>query len=532
MQSIQNINNFSNVDLLGHNEGTTILHENVGETLSPKETSKINEHRLRWHFLTLGVPLLLETLSVFCKGIIHRHKSGLPLRVRFKTDHLTLEKMGKIALFQRFTKPFAGPLHKQEEEKATLLIQQTINACNNAKDQGDFQEVEACQQKLQALGKLLEKNRNSKMSRNDFDEDDWRITDQIDYELADEHGAFLTEMFNSDWFKNAHFQYQMKRDFGVDYDEAVLAELLSFSLAYVEGLDQKTLRLPVYDADLQKYRTVAYVIKASRMGDDLPCYLLESNDPHAHPWFVIRGTQSYTKVSKHGREHRIGSFESMMADTLDHKCISRNILNKALIHRPIIVENGKYVQKESLEDLFGRCRKANKKVNLCGHSLGGTLVNTLAVEFYDQIKTAYAFSAAGVSKYYAGRWEALNSATPAENKLINFDHEGDIVPAGGRCLIGNHVAIEPLNPPQVESIYQRHNHRHLCKDFQIQKVDAKKENGKFERAFCERIRIIIGACLRFLFSLFNGKYLPDWWCNRKIYRERANLHRLLRPHFV
>ncbi len=517
----------------------TIWHETPNHdcTSSAKTAELANRHQVAWHFLTLGIPLLFQTLSVFWGGIIHREKIGLPMRVRFKHEHLTLEKVSRLHQFQKFNEVSTKPLKASEQDKALHLVNLTINACQKANLDGDAQGILACKKKLEALANLLEKNHNPKMTRADFDEEDWRMLDLIDYELINEFCGSLADLFNAEWFKNSITHQHMLRDFGFDYYEAVIAEILSLSLAYIEGMDGKPISLPLFDPSTKAFRSVEYIVKATRLGDDMPCYILESQDPKACNWFAVRGTQRFTKVTSDGREHRLGSFESMLADALDHKCLARNVINKALVRRPIVKENGHYVQKESLEDIFRRWRQEGKMANLCGHSLGGTIVNTLTVEFYDQIATAYAFSAAGVSKETSDKWDELNKDQPdtpisGPAKLINIDHEGDIVPSSGRCLIGRHVAIEALAPLGSNGFYSCHVRKHLCRDFQIQKVDVNKENNKLERAFCERVRIIVGNILNFFLTLFSGAYLPDWWRNRKVYREHAALHRRLRPYLV
>lgn len=490
-----------------------------------------NRQRTTWHFLTLGIPLMIEALSVFWSGLIHRETVDLPLRVRFKFDRLPQDKIGQLIRFHQFNQISCRPLNKAAENKALALMTQLINRLEKAKNESNLQEQQECRGRLNSLRSVLEKQFTAKMSRSDFNEEDWAIADQIDYELAYDYFAELTDLFNTDWMSSSNLRRELKADLGIDYQESVMAENLALSLSYIEGLDGKTISLPVYDKTLGKFLSVAYTIKLTTIGDSLPCYILESTDPQINPWMIVRGTQPYIGVSVNNKEYRMGGLESLLADSIDPECISRNVINKALTCRPIVNQNGTFIQKESLSDIFRKWKQEGKQVKLSGHSLGGTLVNALTVEFYDQIKKSYAFSGAGVSIETAQRWEMLNQKHPAlalDKKLINFDYEGDIIPAGGRRLIGTHLAIEPLVQLGPSGIYDCHVRSHLNHDFQIQKIDVKKETSKLVRVFCERLRIVTGKCFLLLLWFFSNKYMPDWWKNRNVYRERAAFERDIR----
>ena len=170
--------------------------------------------------------------------------------------------------------------------------------------------------------------------------------------------------------------------------------------------------------------------------------------------------------------------------------------------------------------------KKKKSVILAGHSLGGTFVNNIAIEFPDSFKTAYAFSAAGVSKLANRRYQLLLPEQRAN--IINFDFEGDPIPSGGCCMIGRHFAIKAVSTIEpAHGFYETHVRSHLNRDFYMQEVDISKENSKFSRILCEGVRACIGRCLHFLLYACGKQYLPDWWNNRKIYKQRADLQRSL-----
>lgn len=500
-----------------------------------------NRERSAWHYLTLGIPLLIETLSLFYTGIINREKIGPAFKVRFKHKDkngqpLPFEQIKHLFLFQNYNNHTSAALNLGEMSKAQQFLNRTLNVAQDALKKGDQFAYQQQLDKMRPYQNLLEKNRNPNLSRTDFKEEDWKTLDTIDFELAGEYFSALCELFNTQAKSSADENVHMFLDlnemmhnvFSLDYCEAVIAENLSLGLAYIEGLEGKKLKLPVVDHQTKLFRLVEYTIKQTRVGDALPCYLLESEDPDAHPWFVVRGTSSYTGVSSSGKEYRTGAMESILADSLDHECISRNIINKALVTSPIIKEGEALVQKESLSGIFDRWQGAGKKAILCGHSLGGTIVNALTVEFYDQVKITYAFSSAGVSKETSDRWRQLTQQDSAETyktKLMNFDYEGDFIPSGGRMLIGNHFAIKADKHWSGRGLYDTHVFSHLNHDFRIQRVDIDKEHSKLGRWFCERLRIFVGHCFRLLLAIFSHKYIPDWWTNREVYREYASIER-------
>lgn len=526
--SLSNIFAFPSLQLLPNQcFPRTVLEKQEPHSIAPKgvkvigptpDNSSVKVTRPVWYFLTLGIPILIETLSLFFDGVIHREKTGDAVRFRFKYKYLPTSRVNQVTRFQQYNEIAYSILNGGELKKALQLMEKSKGEYEKALEDGDSDQAKISQEKFNSLIALLEKNKNEKLSRKDMTDKDWKELDLIDYEVAKDYFSELAEVFNSTWFKNLEFGKEMTERFRVDYHEAAVAESLSLSLAYIEGLDGKIFSLPVFDKETNSYRSVEYKIKEAHLGDALPCYIFESEDPQASPWFVVRGTQ-YNK-------DRAGSFESIVADAIDHKCIARHIINKALVHRPLVKEGDVFVQKDSLSDIFERWRKQNKQVILAGHSLGGTLVNNLAVDFPDTIKAVYAFCAAGVSRVTGERWKQLPQSS--QDKIINFDFEGDVVPSGGHCLIGRHLAIQALlGAEQPNGVYLSHVRSHLNRDFQIQKVDILKENTKFARVFCEKIRVIAGHCLRFLLSIFGNKYLPDWWKNRSIYKLQAKMQRTI-----
>lgn len=485
--------------------------------LSPLQNpSKSTTSRPFWYYLALGIPILIEMFSLFCEGIVHRENTGEAVQLRFRYKFLPKPQINQIGRFHRYNESTLSLLNSSELDKAIGIANQIIVSTAKPKsDNNSQQQIEL--EKYQSVITLLEKNKNPKISRKNISDRDWKTLDMIDYEVAKDYFSDLVDIFNTGWFKHLGFNREMLKRFNVDYWEAVIAESLSMSVAYIEGLGGKSLLLPCIDKQTGIYRPVAYTIKEFFLGDALPCYIFESQDLQAPPWFVIRGTQFY--------KDRIASLESILADTIDYKGIAANIINKSLVHRPLVKENNVVVQKESLSDIFNGWRKENKHVILAGHSLGGTLANTIAVEFPNSLKAVYAFGAAGVARKTGLKYQEL--AGKIHDKIINFDFEGDLIPSGGHCLIGRHLSIKAVfKAEQPIGFYEVHVRSHLNRDFQVQEVDVTKENNKFERAFCEKVRVFAGHCLRYLLYAFGRKYLPDWWNKRKVYKQSANLQRL------
>lgn len=501
--------------------------------------SENNRQRKIWHFLTLGIPAMIEALSIFMEALVQREKVGPPVTVKFNPPNLSLAELGKLSKFHRFDLIGSGSaMNKAEVTKALELANQVMKQIQEAQTNNNTESLPSLLERKKMLIDILEINSVPTKTRSDYNFENWQTRDIINFEMTKDYYHSLPEIF--EWFKPS-IQSKILKSYSIDYNEAVLAESIALSLAYIEGLDNKTISIPIFDPDTQEYRLALYHIKFMRLGDSLPCYILESEDPHAHPWLTIRGTQYQTKLSPQGQEYRIGSLESMLSDALDHKCITRHVINKSLVCKSSAQQEEGSVQSESLGDLFKRWHLQGKKAILTGHSLGATFVNALTVEFPFSIKNAYGFSGAGVSKNNGKKWQSLLNhpnetvRKECENKLINFDYEGDPIPSGGCHLIGDHFAV--TSAAGGSSIYNSHTRSRLNRGFKICRVDLAAENNKFARTFAEKLRIITGYCMRIIFKLLSclrlvsDQYLPDWWVNRQAYKEYAKSYRTVNAAF-
>lgn len=371
------------------------------------------------------------------------------------------------------------------------------------------------------ISQLLEKVDEKHLTTFEYGVDDWAALDAIKFHLTQEHLELLTTLFNTSTLDK--ISDDMKQQFGIDYKEALIAEALAKSLAPLAGLDGKPISLPVKNSS-GSYCLAPYTIRLSPLGDALPCYILESTDPKASPWLVIRGTESHLGKTPEGKEIRMGSSESRIADYIDEKGISRDVLTKALVKRPCIESDGVKIERPSLLETFTEWKKHGKQVHMAGHSLGGYLVNDLTNRMFDQVKTAYAFSAPGVSIKQEKTWEAKikdqaikTGLTPDElsRKLVNFDVEGDLVPGAGRKLIGLHVAVQQTNKWKANDPVHLHSWFNLNDSFTLQKIDTAKENQKLSRRISEKLR----GSMSYYYRIKYRHSLPDWWINRKVYRQ-------------
>lgn len=528
----------SNVHATGLNTTQVFL----GDKVAPKGGVKvlnlvtapiqINQQSSRriWDYLTLGIPYLIRGISFIWEGITHREKTGPELYFRFKHKYLRPECFRCMQKFYAFNQIESTPLNREENSKAWTLINIAVNAQQEARKNKQFERAEKCSQTIQKLTSLLQKNVSLNASRKNFTQSDWEALDTIDFELLKDHFVNLNHVFNSSWFASLHFQESMKEHFGVNYKKALISEALALSLAYVEGLDGKTILLPVHDKANSAYHLVEYEIRETLLGDSLPCYILESKEPCAKPWLALRGTQFYTGLNKDGKELRKGSLESILADAIDPECIAKDVINKSLVYRPLIKKEDSIEQKESLADLFNGWKQQNKRVYICGHSLGGYLSNNLSVKFFNTVAKAYSFSGTGVGEVTFRKWhkhlqeESNLTGLPIsklEEKIVNFDFEGDFVPAGGGKGIGLHLAIAPLVKSEQHGLYHNHVSSHLNQNYKIQRVDVEKENNKIARVVCERFRNLVGFFFRVFMYFCNKENIPDWWTNRKVYREQV-----------
>lgn len=503
--------------------GVEIITDHL-KTEAAKTTEGVNK------FFKLGGFFERKVLS-HIKDLVRREGKGNCYS--FKYEEFPDEEMKALMeKFRGFSLERGHPLSNLEKQKISDLEKHIQGKMKVAEANGDASALDRYKQKLARLIKLKEISSRPKATRHHFKTEEWETLDEVDFSITKDNLKTLHALFNREDFKSLQFHEVMKKYLKADFEKTLLAEVLARRLAYIGGLHGKKILLPIrekasgQDKAKAHYRFVEYTIKDFTVGDALPCYILESEDKDANPWFIARGTQIYTGRDANGKEFRKGSFESMLGDAIDPKSIGRHIVIKAMV-----VKSG---NGESLKDLFERWRKEGKRVELAGHSLGAFIVNHISVLFFNRlfpktVKRAWGFSGPGVGKslarLYQANLEEVHKSTniplkKLRKRIINLATDGDIVPSGGHEMIGYNLSITPKGNHSRKSLASNHAKHGLSNDFIIQKIDTKKENQKLARRMCEIFRRIVGLFMRAMLFLFYRSASPDWWVNRKIYSQK------------
>ncbi len=397
----------------------------------------------------------------------------------------------------------------------------------------DVDATKPIYKEAQELRTLIETASHHKATRGDFGRAEWNAIDRVNLSLLKEHIQNFTFLIKENVF--AEQQKSFKNALGLNYCETQLAEILAKGLVYIEKLDGQKITLPKVEAD-GSFKEVVYTIQSFNFGDNLPGYILESEEPGVQPWLLARGTATVPILDEKGREMRQGSNESFKADVYDPSGLAEDAVIKAMVHRPQIQVEGGTVQGLSLIDRFKIWQKAGIKLKLAGHSLGGYLINETSVRFYKQIDCAYGFSPPGVSKKLGKLWlhkiekEAKLTGRSKEElnkKIVNISAEGDPVPAGGRMLIGYQLAVAAEHSRDLNPV-EHHVHFGLNKSFEVAEIDVKRENRRRSRRFAESIRMTIGRVFRFIHMKFSKKQVPDWRINRHNYRLMLECHKAMK----
>lgn len=362
---------------------------------------------------------------------------------------------------------------------------------------------------------FITKATKPELSRLELDEQDWQVLDEVNYQLTQERLSSLSAMLKGKNFDTLH--HEMDTTLGVDYEEALIAEVLARSLAYTLGLNGKKITIPT-KLDDGTFKDIEYTIREYQLGDHLPCYILESRDPSARPWIVARGTETAIGRNIYGKEYRQGSLESLYADMLDREGVASAAVIKAIVNES--------KNQESLAQIFTKWQNEGKKVNLAGHSLGGYLIHDIAARFYTDVHAAYGFNAPSVGRDVANIYNHAEEKEAKElgisreqlrKKIVNFVCDGDVVSASGKVLIGNHIALTTAHGEYNSDPTHQHSRYALLGNFKAQNIDTKKESGKWARYLVDKTRYIAGKVLRSVLSCCSSDTLPDWWVHKDHY---------------
>lgn len=272
---------------------------------------------------------------------------------------------------------------------------------------------------------------------------------------------------NSNINKYAQLQNQQKT---YHYKKAMIAEVLSKSLAYNSslGVENNNIELPVEIN--RSMQLVNYTIEKKYLGEKLPFYVLKP-DPsvsqeikeHAQPWVVIRGTEPLLTDDKEGAR------ESIAADVKDSQGVSALPIWQRASELLSILSN---VKEES-----------GQKINITGHSLGGTLAQSMAVIYNPLVDETFAFNSPGVDKNIHDC--AMQLDQQVRNNIVVFHRSGDIVSSASPKRIGKNFEISNLSGREQEDAFVKHSDIMLnAPHFQAQ-VDINRDEKSLMRRFSD-----------------------------------------------
>lgn len=489
------------------------IHQ-VGEDC--KALAKEESQRL-WNTLAVDLPGTIDLVATTSNEVFRREKPS-QFEIVFRAECIKSEESRKT--FRGIKAPGNKLLNAQHRKILSGIIEKY-------QAKGEFIEnsLGACKDKVREINRLEDLCKNQRNGRGQLDYLAWRGFDRLNFINVRDYFISLFHEFKKDSFDEV-VQDTSKY---FDYREALVGEVLAQVLVYVEGLNGKTIQIPtVLDGTITM---VTYKINEMCVGDALPCYLLESSDvKEARPWLIIRGTQHQMGKTLDGKEFRKGAFESLLADMIDSNGIAEDVVNKALVHTPLVRNSeGTLEQRESIGSVLLRCKQQGTTLTLAGHSLGGTLVKYLAAQFPNQVHKAYCFSSPGNSDYAhkvykkaCARDQARMGFAATKQKIINFLYQYDPLHLVGSWQMGTKFEVVSLEPTTRNGVIDAHVRPHLNHDFGMRPLKSKQENYKFARFVGEFVRWFLGRIIHVLISVIRPSVIPDWYRHRYIYRVRRD----------
>lgn len=465
-----------------------------------KLSAGINKICILWKAFLNKTAELYKNAFQIIPCTLRRITTGLKYVADFPMPHLEQQKvrvlMEKFIGFSLTSQIYYGP---------KPVINEQIEKLKEMIARGD---PEAKHMKT-----LLKRCEDPKFHRGKFDGHDTICLEKANFELAKEYLVDLAEFYNTKHFDRVNKSIM---DYcGLNFYEAVIAEVLARTIAYNTHLDGQTLPLPVLRDD-GTYGIAKFKIKLYCLGDELPAYILECEEKDEHgkdkynPWFVVRGTETSSVKTKDGKKIKMGGWESFLADTIPPDGVGDGVVDKCLRHHKTFTLNGKKIVQPSLSKVF-----ANRKFKLAGHSLGGNLVNQIGAHLYDNVEKVYGFCGPGVTKRIYEIWESKSK--PGDDKLFNIAPKGDLVPAAGEKLIGKHLALKHLTKPKEADFVHVHVLMCLTQPFTLQLVDNRLEEKQIGRVAMETVRRSIGYVVRKTMEKVLRWEFPDWYTNRDIF---------------
>lgn len=239
----------------------------------------------------------------------------------------------------------------------------------------------------------------------------------------------------------------------ISYVEAMTGEVLSKVLAYREGIEGKTLHLPVHLEG--EWRQIPYHVESWWIDGKLPMMLLKSSQPRTPSWIVPRGTSPFFGLRK-------GTIESIEADLQNQDGIDVELLER----------------EEHLGEVIEGLCEEGRSLCVAGHSLGGVMAVHLGVKVAMNTPRVYAYNAPGAGPITKGLYDSLTDR-PA---IFQFMTDGDLIPCVGRFLLGKVFAVDIhrlLLPVGA------HLELTLNRDHALREVAAEEEERTLAREFME-----------------------------------------------
>lgn len=205
---------------------------------------------------------------------------------------------------------------------------------------------------------------------------------------------------------------------------------------------------------------------------------------------IIRGTEPLAKEDKEG------VYESIAADVKDPHGVS-----------PLPI----WQKSAELLELFIKIKeKTGKRINITGHSLGGTLAQSMAVLYNPLIDQTFAFNSPGVSHNIHDFAKELDQQ--AQERIVVFHRAGDIVSSASPKRIGQNFEFSAKVEKRKNDPFTKHSDFMLNTPHRQMKVDIKKDELNFMRRFSDWNRRSILSKVSYLLIDANRF---GWFKNRK-----------------